>query len=132
MNSWQGHSTWVGAGDDSTESRSVVQQPRIPSVICPERLRMLFSDEPLSCCAAGTNGCVDLRRRAFPFCEQVSAEWSTCPGSMARRARDRVAPLRRSSGGSMSTRVGRLSGGGRRNPVTIRKASLMVASMRRV
>jgi len=55
----------------------------------------------------------------------VSAEWSRCPGSTARRARDSVAPLRRSSAGWMPARTGRLSvGGGRRYPVTIRKASL--------
>ena len=60
-------------------------------------------------------------------------EWSRCPGSMARRARDSVAPLRRSSAGWMPARIGRLSAGvGRRHPVTIRKASLMAGSMRRV
>ena len=37
---------------------------------------------------AGTNGCLDLRRRAFTFDGRVSSEWSRCPGSMARRARD--------------------------------------------
>ena len=30
-----------------------------------------------------------------------NAEWSRCPGSMARRPRDSVAPLRRSSAGWM-------------------------------
>jgi len=74
---------------------------------------------------------LDLRRRAFPPVEQVSAEWSRCPGSMARRARDSVAPLRRSLAGWMPARMGRLSAGvGRKHPVTIRKASLMVGSMR--
>jgi len=34
---WKGHSRSVGFGDESTESRSVVQPLRIPSVICPER-----------------------------------------------------------------------------------------------
>jgi len=36
--SWQAHSSRVGAdvGVETTESRSVVQQPRIPSVIRPE------------------------------------------------------------------------------------------------
>ena len=159
----------------------------------------------MSCCAEGTNGCLDYRRRAFPLGGQVSAEWSRvarfifskkakhskkiakkakhsskngqkkpfksrrangqfksvrgnqpeirpyfqnlaakrsirqpmewsrCPGSMARRARDSVAPLRRSSAGWMPARIGRLSAGvGRRHPVTIRKASLMAGSMRRV
>jgi len=64
---------------------------------------------------------------------QVSAEWSRCPGSMAWRARDNVAPLRLSSEGWMAARIGRLSAGvGRRHPVTIRKALLMAGSMRRV
>jgi len=67
-----------------------------------------------------------LRRRAFPLAAQVSAEWSRCPGSVARRARDNAAPLLRSSAGWMPARMGRLSAGvGRRHPVTIRNASLM-------
>ena len=79
----------------------------------------------MSCCAAGTNGCIDFRRRAFALDGRVSTEWSRCPGSMARRGRDSVAPLRRSSAGWMPARVGRLSAGvGRRHPVTIRKASM--------
>jgi len=93
---------------------------------------MLLSDELMRCCAAGTNGCLDLRRRAFALDGQVSAEWSRRPG-MARRARDSVPPLRRSSAGWIPARIGRLSAGvGRRHPVTIRKASLMAGSMRRV
>ena len=44
-----------------------------------------------------------------------------------------VAPLRRGSAGWMLARIGRLSAGsGRRHPVTIRKASLMAESIRRV
>jgi len=63
----------------------------------------------------------------------VSAKWSRCPGSMAWRARDSVAPLRWSSAGWMPARIGRVSAGvGCRHPVTIRKASLMAGSMRRV
>ena len=80
----------------------------------------------MSCCAAGTNGCLDLRRRATALGGRVSAEWSRCPGSMAQRPRVSVAPLRRSSAGWMPARIGKLSAGvGRRHPVTIRKASLM-------
>jgi len=52
---------------------------------------------------------------------------------MARRIRDSVAPLRRSSAGWIPTRIGRLSAGvGRRDPITMRKASLMARSVRRV
>ena len=53
--------------------------------------RMLLSDELMRCCAAGTNGCLVLRRRAVALDGRVSAERSRCPGSMARRARDSVA-----------------------------------------
>jgi len=96
-------------------------------------VRMLFSDELMSCCAAGTNGCLDLKRRASALDGRVSAEWSRCPGSMARRARDSVAPLRRSSAGWMPARIERLSAGvGRRHSVTIRKTSLMARSIRRL
>jgi len=61
---------------------------------------LLLSDELMSCCAAGTNGCLDLRRRAFALDGQVSAEWSRCPGSMARRPRDSVAQVRNQGGGA--------------------------------
>ena len=103
------------------------------SAHCAARM-LLLSDELMRCCAAGTNGRLDLRRRAFALDGWVSAEWSRCAGSMARRARDSVAPLRRSSAGWMPATIGRLSTGvGRRHPVTeIRKASLMVGSIRRV
>jgi len=94
---------------------------------------MLLSDELMRCCAVSTNGCLDLRRRAFALDGHVSAEWSRCPGSVARRARDTVAPLRRNSAGWMPARIGRLSAGvGHRHPVTVRKASLMAGSMRRI
>jgi len=64
---------------------------------------------------------------------QVSAEWSKSPDSMARRARDSVAPLRRSSAGWMPARIGRLSADvGRMHPVTIRKASLKAGLIRRL
>jgi len=94
--------------------------------------RMLFLSEKLmSCCAAGTNWCLDMRRRAAAPDGRGSAEWSRCPGSMARHPRDSVAPLRRSSAGWMPARIERLSAGlGRRHTVTIRKASLMMGSMR--
>jgi len=94
---------------------------------------LLLSNELMRCCAAGTNRCLDLRRRAFALDERASAEWSRCPGSIARRARDSVAPLERISAGCMPARIGSLSTDvGRRHPVTIRKASLMVGSISRV
>jgi len=50
--------------------------------------RMLFlSDKLMSCCAASTKRCLDLRRRAFALDGQVNAEWSRCPGYMARHAK---------------------------------------------
>jgi len=86
----------------------------------------------MSCCAAGTNRCLDLRCCAFLSGERVSAEWSRCPCSLARRARDNVTPLRRSSVSWMPARISSLSTGvRRRHAVTLRKASLMTRSMRR-
>ena len=85
----------------------------------------------MSCCAAGTNGCLNLRHRAAAPDGRVNAEWSRCPGSMARRPRDSVTPLRRSSAGWMPARIGRLYAGvGRRHPVTLHRVSLMVGSIR--
>jgi len=49
---------------------------------------LLLSDKLMGCCAAGTNGCLDLRRHAFALDGQGSAEWSRCPGSMVRSPRD--------------------------------------------
>jgi len=60
-------------------------------------LLLSSSYELMNCCAAGTNGCLDLRCRTFPFRGQVSAEWSRCPGSMARRGRDSVARIANTS-----------------------------------
>ena len=88
----------------------------------------------MSCCAGGTNGCIDLICRAFAISRQVSTEWSRCPGSMARR----VALLRWSSAGWMPARIGRWSAGvGRRHgqwhSITDRNASLlMTGSMGRM
>ena len=96
------------------------------------RMLSSSSDELMSCCAAGTNGCLDLWCHAFPLGGLTSAEWSRWPGSMARRPRHNVA-LRRSSAGWMPARIGRLSAGvGYRHPVTLGKASLMTGLMRRV
>jgi len=93
---------------------------------------LLLSDELNNCCAAGTNGCLDLRPRAFVLDGRVSAEWSRCPQAPWHGVLS-TAPLRRSSADYMPARMGRLSAGlGLRHPVTIRKASLMAGSMRRV
>jgi len=84
----------------------------------------------MSCFAAGTNGRLDLRRRAFPLDEQMRAEWSR---SMPRCTRYSVVALRRSSTSCMHARTGRLSAGAEhRHLVTICKALLMAGSMRMV
>ena len=58
-----------------------------PSAHCAARM-LLLSDKLMSCCVTGTNACLDSRRRATTLDGRVSAEWSRCPGSMARRPRD--------------------------------------------
>ena len=87
---------------------------------------LLLSDKLMSCCAAGTNRCLDVRRHASALGGQMGAEWSRCPGSMARRARGSATLLRRSSTGWMPARIGRLSVVvGRRHPDTVRQVSLV-------
>jgi len=120
--SCQGHSRKVGfdVGDESTESRSVLQPLLIASVIRPERPLLLFSSDELMSCGAGTIGCLDLRCRAFSPCELMRAGWSKFPGPMARRAGESVALLRRNLAGWMPAKIGRLSAGvGRRHPVKL-------------
>jgi len=64
---------------------------------------------------------------------QVSAEWSRCPDSMTRRARDSAAALQRISPGWMPARRGRLfTDVRRRHLVTVRKVLFMAGSMRQV
>ena len=70
---------------------------------------LLFSDKLMSCSAAGTNGCLDLRCYAFTLNGQVSAEWSRCPSSMTWHVRDSVAALWRISAGWIPEMMGRLS-----------------------
>jgi len=109
----------------------VVQALRLPLVIHPVRHMLLLSDEPMSCSAASTNGFLNLIYSAFAPGGWVSAEWSRCPGSIARHARESVAPLQFNSAGWMPARMGRLSTGvGRKHPLIICNASLMARSMR--
>jgi len=70
------------------------------SAHCATRM-LLFSEKLMSCCAADANGCLNLRRGASAPDGRVRAEWSRCPGSMARHVRNSAAPLRRSSAGWM-------------------------------
>ena len=128
--SWQGHSRRVGRG---WKSRSALQTSRIPSVTRPEYhisvIVLRWTDELL---CSEHKWVLGYRCRAFPLDGQVSAEWSGCLGSMARRARDSVA-FRQCSAGWMLARMGRLSAGvGRRHPITVRNPSLMAGLMRRV
>jgi len=95
--SWEGHFGCVGAGvgDENAESCGVARPLRIPLMIRPMRRTMLLlSGQLMSCCAAGTNVCLHSRRSAFALDGLMSDEWTRCPGSMARRARGSVAPLR--------------------------------------
>jgi len=75
--SWEGHSGGVGygVGDESADACGIVRPLRIPLVIrhCAARMLLLL-DELMSCCAAGTNGCLDLRRRTFALDGLVRAE----------------------------------------------------------
>jgi len=99
------------------------------SVHCAALLLLLSDELMRCCCGVGTNGCPDFKA----LDGRVSSAWNRFPGSMARRARDSVAPLGRSSAGWMPARIGRLSAGlGRRHPVTIYKASLIKGSTKRV
>ena len=110
--SWEGHSGGVGAdvGDENAVLWGCPPTPRsIDDLHCAAR--MLLSEKLMGCYAAGTNGCPDLRRHATALVGWVSGEWSRCPGSMARRPRDSVAPLRRSSAGWMPARIGRRTEG---------------------
>ena len=99
---------------------------------CAARMLLLLKRR-MSCCAAGTNGCLGLRCCAFAVDGWVSIEWSRCPSSKAQCARDSVTPLQWSSAGWMPARIGRLSTDlGSRHPVSIRKVSLIVWSIRQL
>ena len=62
-----------------TTPHSIGDPPRAPHFL------LLSSDEMMSCCAAGTNGCIDMRRHALPLGGQVNVEWSRCPCSIDAR-----------------------------------------------
>ena len=68
---------WMSVSvDENAESCGVVRPLRIPLVIHPmRRTYVVLSDELMSCCAAGTNGYLDLRRRVSALDGRVSAEW---------------------------------------------------------
>ena len=101
---------------------------------CPSpaiRTTLLLSDKLMRCCAAGRNGCLNLKRHASALYGRVSAKWSRCPGSMAWHARHTVAPLLWNSARCMPARIGRMSTGvGCRQPVTICKTLLVAGSIR--
>ena len=120
--------------DENAESCGVVRPFRIPLVVRPVCRTYVvaarWTDELL---CVGTNGCLYFRYCASALDGWMSSEWNRCPCSMARRARDSVAPLGRSWAGWIPARIGRLFASiGRRYPVTIREASWMVGSIRRV
>jgi len=100
--SLQGHISRVGsdAEEESTERRSALHNSALRRWFILWASLLLSSNELMSCCAADTNGCLDLRCRAFPPGGHVSAEWSRCPqiawhGMLD--ANDSVATLQRSS-----------------------------------
>jgi len=122
----------VGAGDESTESCRVVLRLCNPFVIhsvCHTRVVFRRSYELL----CGGYKWVSRFRNAVHFAHdgQVSTDWR-CPGSMARRARDSVALLQRSSACWMTARMGRLSASVRRMQSAIIHKALVAESTRRV
>jgi len=107
-------------GDESAESRSALQLFCIPPHFCFCRQINLWVEQHRYKMGVSTWDGVHSHSMG------VSTEWNRCPGSMARRARDSVAPLRGSSAGWMPASIERLfTGVGRKHPVTIRKASLV-------
>jgi len=98
--SWQGHSRIIGPMSginiwslELFSNHSAFHRWNTLSAA----LLSLSWDELMCCCSAGTNGCLDLRRGAFPLDEHVGAGWSRCPDSMARRSMNSVNSLRQSS-----------------------------------
>jgi len=95
---------------------------------------LLLLDELMNCCTRQVQMGVSIWDTVHSHSMgQVSAEWSCCPGLMARHARDSVSCSQLHSTGWIPVRIGRLSADvGRIHPVTAYKASLMTGSMRRV
>ena len=89
---------------------------------------------PNSFHAAGTNGCLDLSLPRSPSCCPTNCLCSTWSGSwIAQFAKESIAPYRRSSAGWMPASTGKISVGvERKHPVTMRKASLRMLSMRQI
>ena len=89
---------------------------------------------PNSFHAAGTNGRLDLSLPRCAFCCPTNSPYITWLGSsIARFAKESVAPNWRSSAGWIPARIGKSSVGvGRKHPVTMHKASLRMLSMRPV
>ena len=83
--------------------------------------------------AAGTNGYLDLSLSRCASCCPTNCQYSTWSGSwISRFPKESADPNRRSSAGWMPARTGKSSVGvGRQHPVTMRKASLRMLSMRR-
>jgi len=101
--SWESHSGRVGAsvGDEIAESCGAVRPFRNPLVIRPVHHTYVvrWTDELL--CEGVQMGVSIWCAVHLHLMEWVSAEWSRCPGSMARCTRESVALLRRSSSGWM-------------------------------
>ena len=87
--SWECHSMKVGAGDESSEYREVVQPPRLPLVIRPVcRTYVVVVRWNYELLWGEHKWCLDLRRRAFAARGQVNAKWSRCPNSIERHVRE--------------------------------------------
>ena len=91
-------------------------------------LLLLLSDELMTKMGVSIWGAM----HSYPV-DRWALSGGKCPGFLAPRAADKLAPSRRSLAGWIRARIGRLCAGvRRRHPDTIRKASLMAGSMRRV
>ena len=101
----------AGVGDENAECCGAVRPLRIPLVIRPVRRTyvVIVRTDELLC--GGYKWVSRFEAPCIALDGRVSIEWSRCPGSMARRTRDSVAPLQRSSAGWTPASMGRLSAG---------------------